>query len=121
MEIQLEQSGNNAIQAYSETEIKIANTIYTESLLVNKNEVFANWPIKSIEEIDEDNLNKILKLEPAILILGLKNIKITPPFLLLESLSKLKIGLEYMSFGAACRTFNILLSEERNVVGGFIF
>ena len=36
-------------------------------------------------------------------------------------LSQQRIGIECMSIGAACRTYNILLSEHRAVVAGFIF
>lgn len=121
MDIQLEKSDKHSIQGYSDNEIKIANIIYTNNILVNKDEVFPDWSITRIDELDETELEKIIKLNPEILVIGVNNMQVTPPYKLLEQLSRLKIGFEYMSFGAACRTFNILLGEGRNVVGGFIF
>ncbi|HAU0934786.1 TPA: hypothetical protein JBH70_12550, partial [Legionella pneumophila] len=45
----------------------------------------------------------------------------TLPVTLISQLSQKRIGIECMSIGAACRTYNVLLSEHRAVVAGFIF
>ena len=42
------------------------------------------------------------------------------PMALIEYLANQRIGIEIMSIGAASRTFNVLLSEQRAVVLGIV-
>ncbi len=61
----------------------------------------------------------LLQLQPEVILIGYNgHNKLLIE--LIQDLAKKKIGLECMSIGAACRTFNILLSEGRKVVAGFI-
>lgn len=120
MQINLEQAETHAIQGYSETEIKIDAQTYGSSLIISRQEIIVDWSISSVQELDENLLQPLLSLNPEVIIIGHKQTGQLPPIQIYQQLSKLRIGLECMSIGAASRTFNILLNEYRAVVAGMI-
>lgn len=120
MHINLEATEQNAVQAYSDTQIQINSIIYENSLIVSKEEIITDLAIKNIQEIDEQYLNLLIKLSPELIIIGHKNLGKFPPMEIISQLSQRRIGIECMSIGAACRTYNVLLSEYRAVIAGFI-
>jgi uncharacterized protein len=89
-----------------------------------------------MNDINESNLSKIKPLKPEILILGTGKIhSFLPPQLIcfnLEEEDKISaflgvktnkntsLNIECMSTAAACRTFNILASEDRKVVAAVL-
>ncbi len=66
-----------------------------------------------------DGLEPILG-EPGILIVGCGIGDKAPPPDLRAKLKARDISLEWMNTGAACRTFNVLLTEEREAVAALI-
>lgn len=121
MHISLETPEHHAIQAYSDQQIQINSTMYADSVIVSKQEIITNIEIKSIQELNDAYINLLLKHKPEIVIIGHSNQKILPSLTTIALLSQQGIGMEFMSIGAACRTYNVLLSEERAVVLGIIF
>lgn len=121
MHISLEAAEKHAIQAYSDTSIQINSNIYSRSLIVSKQEIITDLTIYNIFDIDEQYLKLLTQFTPEIIIIGHQLLGKFPPPSIISSLSKNRIGIECMSIGAACRTYNILLSEHRNVIAGFIF
>jgi uncharacterized protein len=119
MEINLEAADHHSIQAYSGNEIKINSETYQSSLIVSSYEIIKDWPIDSIQQLNEESLAPLLHYQPKIIIIGHSEHGLLPQPLI-QRLGKQNIGLECMSIGAACRTFNVLLSEHREVVLGLI-
>lgn len=120
MQLNLESPNLNAIQAYDVNQVQINQCLYTTSLIVGKDSLFPEWSVKKIEDLDEHNLQDIIALKPEIILIGSHHPQALPAALLYFSSQK-KIGLESMDLGAACRTYNVLLSEKRSVVLGLIF
>ena len=79
------------------------------------------WPVCRIQELNESNLADILQFNPEIILLGHGQPGVLAPMDVHQALSKSRIGMECMSIGAACRTFNVLLNEQRDVVLILIF
>ncbi|AHE67307.1 Mth938-like domain-containing protein [Legionella oakridgensis] len=121
MYITREHADMHTIQSYSDSEIKINNTLYKESIIISRQALITEWPIHEIQDLTEEHLAPILELNPEVIILGHKQTSLQVPILIHLFLSKRRIGLECMSIGAACRTFNVLLNEQRSVVLGIIF
>ncbi|MBL7479301.1 Mth938-like domain-containing protein [Legionella bononiensis] len=121
MNINLEAAEQHAIQAYGDNTIQINSIIYENSLIVSREEIITDITIKNIQEINAQYLNILTKFSPEIIIIGHENTGKFPPLSIISELSRLGIGIEAMSIGAACRTYNVLLSEYRKVVAGFIF
>lgn len=120
MQISLEKAEKHAIQAYSETKVKVNDTFYERSLIISQEKILASWPILTIIDFDEQSAAPLVELKPEIIIIGHDKPGLHPPLAIFELFSKLGIGFECMSLGAACRTFNVLLSEQRSVAAGLI-
>lgn len=120
MQINLESAEPHAIQAYNERVIQINGVSYEKSLIVSKEEIISDLTIKTIAEIDEAFMVLLMRSQPKIIIIGHEQSGRFPPIELISQLSKQGIGMECMSIAAACRTYNVLLGEQRAVVGVFI-
>lgn len=112
------------IQGYGDGGFRIAGQDYSGSVLVEP-EVTRPWFVGTAAEIDLASLSSLTDgrdggPSDGILLIGTGR-AITPldPALRV-ALRGFGLGLEVMDTGAACRTFNILLAEERNVVAALI-
>jgi uncharacterized protein len=77
-----------------------------------------SWDIGSPEALSEESLEALRAIEPPadILLLGLGAKAPLLPFELRRALSAWGLSVEAMPTPSACRTFNLLLAEERRVV-----
>ncbi|MBA2652245.1 MAG: hypothetical protein H0U73_08265 [Tatlockia sp.] len=119
MQINLEAADHNSIQAYGDHEIKINSEVYQSSLIVSRHEII-DWPITSIQHLNEESLELLLKYDPKVILIGHNQTGQLAPLSIIQTLTNRRIGIETMSIGAACRTFNLLLNEHREVVIGII-
>ena len=62
-----------------------------------------------------DDFAKLIPLKPEVVLLGTGSRQRLPPPALYAAFAERRIGLEVMDNRAACRTFNLLLSEYRDV------
>ncbi len=100
------------IRSYERGKIVVNDEIITQNLIISANNIIYPW--------DENNLDPILELKPAIVLLGTgETFKILSPKFL-SPFYKNNVGIEVMNTSAACRTFNVLAGEGRNVVAGLI-
>ncbi|KTC96622.1 Mth938-like domain-containing protein [Legionella erythra] len=120
MQINLEANDPYTVEAYSDTAIQINSTHYTQSLVVSTHELISDWPVQRIGELNDATLSPLLKHQPDIVLIGHTHTGQFAPAGILQQLAAERIALECMSIGAACRTFNVLLSEGRRVVLGII-
>lgn len=120
MHIHLETTEKHAVQAYSETQIQINQINYRKSLIVSKEKIITHVQITDIDEINHDHLHLLIHLSPELIILGHTRRGKFPPFSILAQLAQQRIGVESMDIGGACRTYNILLGEGRQVVAMFL-
>jgi uncharacterized protein len=121
MQINLEAAEEHAVQAYDHHQIQINSILYQHSLIVSKDKIITDLSIKTLDEINEDFADLCLELKPELIIIGHQDLGQFPQAKIMAYLSQKQIGIECMSLGAACRTYNLLLSEFRSVVAGFIF
>ena len=120
MHINLETT-EHTIQSYDEHKLQIDSIVYDSSLIVSKEEIISDLAIKHIQEINDEYLQKLLQYQPEVILIGHNALGHFPSPALVSQLATKRIGMECMSIGAACRTYNVLLSEHRKVVAGFIF
>ena len=121
MEIQLEAREPHTIQSYSDTAITINHEVYAKSIILNHDTLISDWPVTQASELNAELLDALIALKPEIIILGSHNPDALRRLDIIRQLCEQNIGIECMDIGAACRTFNVLLSEERAVVVGIIF
>jgi uncharacterized protein len=117
-----EADGSNGlfISAYEPGLIRVGSTTYRSSVIVAPDRVLDDWRPVSVAGIDQGDLAPILSLEPEIVILGTGAIQSFPDPGVYAPTANAGVGLEVMDTGAACRTYNILVSEGRRVVAALI-
>ena len=106
---------SNAITAYQEGEIRMRDRVFHASLFATRNAVIAEWNPAPIERLAIEDFERLLVLAPEVVILGTGVKQRMPPPDLVAAFAARGIGLEVMDTGAACRTYNLLLSEYREV------
>jgi len=100
--------------------VTIIDREYARSLLINAEQVIEDFPPRRVEELDAAAIQKVLTLEPEVVLLG-TGARITfPPAAVLAEFLKRGIGLETMDNAAAARTFNVLIGEGRRAVAVFL-
>jgi uncharacterized protein len=113
-------AGIHLVRGYSATGVRIDDRLYAASVVVNATTVIEGWPPRSISEATEADLQGVLDLQPEILLLGTGRRQVFPSPQLLALLYRARVGFEVMDTGAACRTYNVLVSEGRNVAAALI-
>ena len=108
------------ITAYDQSEIIINGRSLRSSFVIAPDEVIEHWPASGIEQLTVEHFEAVLDLNPEIVILGTGMNLRFPEVGLYAQIINRGIGVEVMDTGAACRTYNILLSEGRRVVAGLI-
>ncbi len=117
MKFTLEASSRvNLIRGYSSHEIRIGEQRLQASCIVSADTVIADWEPARFAELTPAHLETVLELKPEVVILGTGPAQHFPPPAIRTALAARGVGLEAMDLGAACRTFNILVQEERRVV-----
>jgi uncharacterized protein len=116
MKLTLEGPSNlNLIRSYSADEIRIGEHHIRSSCIVTADTLIASWPPASIEEVQVNHLETIVELRPELVLFGTGARQRFAPAQIRAALAERGIGAEAMDLGAACRTFNILVQEERRV------
>ena len=108
-------SGINLIRAYSASELRIGERIVVGSCIVTADTLITDWQPRAPDELGVAELAPLLALAPQIVLLGAPVGSGPAPPGVRAALAAQGIGLEVMDLGAACRTFNILVQEERRV------
>ena len=108
------------IRAYAPGRINVSDVMLTRSFIVAADRLVEDWPPQRFEDLSVDNLKTALALDPEILIVGTGKEQHFLTGEMMAALSKGGIGVEVMDTAAACRTYNVLLSEDRKVVAALL-
>ena len=106
--------GRNLFSGYGPGYVAINGTRYQRSLIVLADRL-VEWEPARFEDLTESAFSEVAGLPLEILVLGTGAKLRFPAPLLTRPLHAARIGLEVMDTQAACRTYNILLSEDRRV------
>ncbi|HEY6482366.1 MAG TPA: Mth938-like domain-containing protein [Steroidobacteraceae bacterium] len=108
-------SGGNLIRAYAADEIRIGEQIIRSSCIVAADTLISSWRPASFDELTEADLAPIFALQPELVLLGTGPRQRFASAAVRGVFAARRVGIESMDLGAACRTFNILVQEERRV------
>lgn len=121
MKFQLETDGQQlTISACRPGVITVNQEEITTSLIITPDALIRDWPPLSHDELIPEHFSTVAEMEPVILIYGSGSRQRFPAPELLEPLINKGIGIEVMDTAAACRTYNVLVSEGRNVAAALI-
>ena len=120
MKFHLERSdGRNLFTGYGPGFVAVNGTQHRSSVIVTADEVVP-WDVGNADAFTEEVFGKLAALRVEILLLGTGAKLLFPHPQLTQPVRDAGIGLEVMDTPAACRTFNILLSEERRVAAALL-
>ena len=114
------QEDGYVITAYDDNSVSINGKSFTQSLVVASTRLNENWNIADIKLLTSSHIEEILSFRPELVIIGTGNRLVFPEIEIYSGIIKHGIGVDFMDTGAACRTYNILMSEGRDVVAGLI-
>lgn len=109
------------INGYGDGGFTIATIRHEGSVLVLPRQTLA-WPVAAMADLAPDSLAAIIAAEPRpmVLILGCGKGMQPVPRAIRDHLRAAGIVVEPMDTGAACRTYNVLLTEGRDVAAALI-
>jgi uncharacterized protein len=111
--------GINLIRRYGADYIAIGDHEIRESCIVSANS-FTTWAPRSVDELTPEHFLPLFALEPEVVVLSTGARQVFPRAFLRAEFATRKIGLEVMEIGAACRTYNVLVGEERQVLAAIL-
>ncbi len=113
--------GRQIIQSYGDLRFRVSDEVFESPILVFPEKTIA-WSVSSIEELSVAALAEVIESDVAIdiLLIGCgKAMALVPPALR-DALKGSGIVIEPLDTGAACRTFNVLTTEDRRVAAALI-
>lgn len=115
MKFQREATSEFAITGYTADSVSVGGVEFRHSLRVSHQAAAGHWPVASFAEITATAVAEGTKVHAEIVIIGTGRKLRFPPPETLRPLIDARIGFEVMDTAAACRTYNVLLGEGRQV------
>ena len=116
LQITREASSRNLIRAWDAGRVRIGEEWINGHLIVAADTIVRDWVPADPARPSIADLTVALSLKPEIIVIGVGATTPVPDVDLMAELAERAIGTEIMSVPAACRTFNVLVHEERRVV-----
>jgi uncharacterized protein len=113
-------SGVNLITAYGEGYVVVNGERRVSSVVVLPDRL-EQWTAKTFDSLGEADFAFLRDLGAEIVLLGTGPRQRFPHPRLTAALTQARIGFEVMDLHAACRTYNILVAEERKVAAALLF
>jgi uncharacterized protein len=90
------------------------------SFVITPERLIRNWGSDDFSELRARHFSELLALDPEIVLFGSGKRLRRPSAETLAVLTNAGVGVEIMDTGAACRTFNILMNDERRVAAALM-
>jgi uncharacterized protein len=110
----------NLIRSYEPGGIRIGERWLRAGILVSADQLIEAWPPNSVAELTPEHFIAALAWQPEIILLGTGSRQSFPAREIHAVILARGIGFEVMDTGAACRTYNVLVSEQRRVAAGLL-
>jgi uncharacterized protein len=109
-------AGAFLVRSYAPGEVRVGDAVLHRSCVISAERLIDDWRPQTLDELSAADLEAIFALQPEIVVLGSGARQRFPDTQLLAAILERGIGCEVMDTGAACRTYNVLVSESRRAV-----
>lgn len=113
------QSARNTFTAYGEGWFAVNGERHEAGLIVFPDRM-VDWPVAGFDALRAEDFALLAEARPEIVLLGTGARQRFPHPRLTEALMQARVGVEVMDTAAACRTYNILMAEERLVAAALL-
>jgi uncharacterized protein len=110
----------NAIVACTDREVRLQGRSIAGSVIVTRDVVLEDWRPPAVDALSIGDFEALVALRPEVVLLGTGERQRLPGPALYADFAARGIGLEVMDNRAACRTYNVLLGEFRDVAVALI-
>jgi uncharacterized protein len=107
-------AGVNVVLGYSPAEVRLRERVLRASAIVTAQRV-EPWPVARVADLTRGLLDRVLELDPQVVLLATGARQQFPDPELYAYVQSRGVGFEVMEVGAACRTYNVLVGEDRRV------
>ncbi len=111
---------HNYIRALTAEGITVGNSTYSRSLLLAADQLIPDWPPQCMADLEKAHLDALFQLQPELVLLGTGSRQEFPAGEFMMEFHRRGVGIEIMSTAAACRTFNVLVAESRQVLAALL-
>ena len=111
--------GANLIRRYGADHVVVGDRELRTSCIVGP-ALLEPWSPRSFDELTVESCAPLFALAPEVVVLSTGTTQRFPRAALRAEFATRKIGLEVMEIGAACRTYNVLVAEERRVLAAVL-
>ena len=108
------------IRSISERGIRINDDYFTAPFIISGQRIVPQWEVSSVSDIDETSLQAVFDLQPEVILVGTGESQVFLPPTTQVHFYRRQVGFEVMATDAACRTFNVLAAEGRQVVAALL-
>jgi uncharacterized protein len=113
-------AGANLFTGYGPGYVSINDQRFDTNVIVARGREVAAWDVAGFEALTAQHFEKLLELDPEVVIFGSGSSLRFPHPQLTRALAARSVGFEVMDTKAACRTYNILVAEDRQVVAALL-
>ncbi|MBI4757094.1 MAG: Mth938-like domain-containing protein [Betaproteobacteria bacterium] len=114
-------SALNRVTAYGEVYVAVNGRRFESGIILMPGRIVEDWCAGGFSELGREHIEQVWELEPEVVLLGTGMRQRFPRPDLLRPLAEAGIGVEVMTLHAACRTYNVLMSEGRRVAAALLF
>jgi len=108
------------VTGYEPGIVGINRVAYTRSLILRPHALQEEWPVNGLDELRVEHLQPVLDNPPEVLLIGTGETQGFPEREVRRQLHRQGLGVEIMDTGAACRTYNLIMAEGRDVAAALI-
>lgn len=113
-------AGQNLFTGYGDGYVAINNERFEHPVLVLPEQPVQSWDVAGFDALTPAHFDILLQARPEIVLLGTGDTLRFPRPELTQQLTAAAVGFEAMDTRAACRTYNILIAEGRQVVAAIL-
>ncbi|HUA52100.1 MAG TPA: Mth938-like domain-containing protein [Candidatus Sulfotelmatobacter sp.] len=112
--------GRQYIEGYGAGRFRVSGVVHQGAVLVLRTRTLP-WPVASLADVTADSLAPVIEAgDVAVLLLGCGPRMAMVPAALRDRLRAAGVVVEPMDTGGACRTYNVLLAEDRLVAAALL-
>ncbi len=105
-----------AVKHYEANLVKVNQLTFNKSFFITQFSTESHWPCESIQHLTFEQMDQLLNSNAEVIILGTGEKQVFPDPKFFAHCASKGVGLEVMANDAACRTYNVLTSEDREVL-----
>mgnify|MGYP001061216432 FL=1 len=120
MKFHLQTPMSNVVTGTGPGWVRIGTDDHRQSLVLTADQITPGFAPDGFDALREADFELILATSPEIVLLGTGAVQRFPHPRITAPLHRAHVGLEVMDTRAACRTYNILVAEGRNVAAALI-